>query len=164
MSKQTLAYEVEHNHHIIPEHLGGSNDSDNILRCSTMDHAIHHWLLYIELGNEADRIAAKGLEGLANSDECAREAMILGAKKVGKANVESGHLRSISSNGAKANWEKNKDKITETLRKNAKLYGHLGGQPKNKWIWVTDGETSWKVEKWVRLPAGVKRGRARRTL
>ena len=47
------------NHHIIPKHMGGTNDLSNLILISTRDHAIAHWLLWKLNDSKYDEIAYK---------------------------------------------------------------------------------------------------------
>nr|ALO20951.1 putative HNH homing endonuclease [Microglena monadina] len=44
-------------HHIIPVHMGGKNDTSNLVLISTRDHAIAHWLLWKLNDSKFDQIA-----------------------------------------------------------------------------------------------------------
>ena len=50
-----------HKHHIIPKHMGGSNDSSNLIELSVEEHANAHKILYELYGKEEDRWAWLGL-------------------------------------------------------------------------------------------------------
>ena len=53
-----------HKHHIIPKHMGGTDDPHNITYpILTIDHAIWHWVLFRQYGKLEDKIAWKGLMG-----------------------------------------------------------------------------------------------------
>ena len=39
---------VVNRHHIIPKCMGGTDEEDNIIELSAEDHAMAHWLLYLE--------------------------------------------------------------------------------------------------------------------
>jgi hypothetical protein len=125
---------VTHKHHIIPLHSGGTDDPDNLIELTIEEHAIAHKKLYETYGNEFDRLAYLALSGHIGKEEINLEKMRLGAikggkrggkvggkatvnshgpqiangpKALGKSNVESGHLRRISSLGGKKTGLKN---------------------------------------------------------
>ena len=52
---------VKHRHHIIPRHMGGSDDPSNIIELTVEEHAEAHRVLYELHGKEEDRLAWLGL-------------------------------------------------------------------------------------------------------
>jgi hypothetical protein len=65
---------VRHLHHIIPKHMGGSDDPSNLVELTVEEHAEAHRKLWEEHGNWEDKLAWIGLSGLAPKAELAREA------------------------------------------------------------------------------------------
>ena len=59
----------KHKHHIIPRHMGGTDDLSNIIELTVEEHAEAHRLLYEEYGKKEDYVAWKGLEGRISSEE-----------------------------------------------------------------------------------------------
>ena len=72
---------MKHKHHIVPKHMGGNDEPENIVELSIEEHAEAHRKLYEEHGKWQDLIAWKGLLGLLTSDECSFIAIKEGAKK-----------------------------------------------------------------------------------
>lgn len=58
-----------HKHRILPGHMGGTYDPKNVIELSVADHAKAHKELFEKYGNEYDRIAWLGLEGLIGKEE-----------------------------------------------------------------------------------------------
>lgn len=85
---------VKHWHHIIPEHMGGTDDPDNLVHVTVEKHAELHKQLWEDLGHEQDRIAWKFLSGQINLDEAKYQAIVLagqtnkGKKIITKDGVE----------------------------------------------------------------------------
>lgn len=52
---------VKHRHHIIPKHMGGSDDPSNIIELTVEEHAEAHRILYELYNKEEDRLAWLGL-------------------------------------------------------------------------------------------------------
>jgi hypothetical protein len=68
---------MKHFHHIIPKHLGGTDDSSNLIELTVEEHAEAHRILYETYGRWQDRLAWVGLAGLAPKAELVREAISL---------------------------------------------------------------------------------------
>tara|TARA_B100001123_G_C14623235_1_gene754674 strand:+ start:59 stop:541 length:483 start_codon:yes stop_codon:yes gene_type:complete len=65
---------LTHKHHIIPRHAGGSNDSSNIVRLTTEQHAETHKKLFFIYGRWQDEIAYLALSGQIGREEAIRRA------------------------------------------------------------------------------------------
>ena len=55
---------IKHKHHIVPKHMGGTNDQSNIVELTIEEHAEAHRKLYEEFGHLQDKLAWQGLLGL----------------------------------------------------------------------------------------------------
>lgn len=60
---------IYHKHHIIPRHVGGSDDESNLIKLTVEEHAEAHRVLWETYSNEYDRIAWQGLSGNINKEE-----------------------------------------------------------------------------------------------
>lgn len=69
-----------HWHHVIPKHMGGSDDSSNLVELTVEEHAAAHLKLYEEHGNKFDRIAYLVLSKQIGYEE-ANYLKLLGPKK-----------------------------------------------------------------------------------
>ena len=76
---------IYHNHHIIPKHMGGTDEPSNLIRLTIEEHAEAHRKLYEEHGRWQDRLAWKSLSGLISCSESKRIAIKTGAILGGKA-------------------------------------------------------------------------------
>jgi hypothetical protein len=72
---------MKHKHHVIPKHMGGNDNPENIVELTIEEHANAHKKLYEEHGMWQDLLAWKGLSGLITHDECVFIAIREGAKK-----------------------------------------------------------------------------------
>ena len=70
-----------HIHHVIPRHMGGTDDPDNLIKLTVKEHAEAHRLLYEKYNNEFDRIAWLGLSKSIDGQEAMRLAQSEGGKK-----------------------------------------------------------------------------------
>jgi hypothetical protein len=64
---------IKHKHHIIPRHVGGTDDSSNIVELTIKEHAEAHRLLYEKYGRGEDRLAWLGLSGQIGKDEILKQ-------------------------------------------------------------------------------------------
>src|SRR6056300_1256602 len=149
-----------HTHHIIPKHAGGTDDPSNLVQLTVEEHAQAHKVLFEKYGRLEDELAWKGLAGLMTKQEIVKRQLSSAGKKGGAARKG---MKGIGTEGAKANWEKNREKLTEVLRNNAKLYGHLGGYKAGLYMWINNGIETKKVKKADGIPEGWERGRHSRS-
>ena len=54
---------ITHRHHIVPRHMGGTDEEDNLVSLSVEAHAEAHRVLYEQHGHEEDRVAWLALSG-----------------------------------------------------------------------------------------------------
>jgi hypothetical protein len=67
-----------HKHHIVPRHMGGTNEKNNLVMLTIEEHAEAHRLLYEKFNKLEDKIAWKALLGQLNRDEISLETSALG--------------------------------------------------------------------------------------
>ena len=60
---------IKHLHHIIPKHIGGSDDPSNLIELTIEEHAEAHRLLYEQHGRWQDRVAWLSLSGIMKDTE-----------------------------------------------------------------------------------------------
>ena len=73
-----------HMHHIIPKHMGGTDDPENLIEVTIEEHADLHVRLWEEYGNHNDFLAFRGLLGLISKDEIMTEIFRENGKKLGE--------------------------------------------------------------------------------
>lgn len=71
---------ITHKHHIIPKHMGGSDDPSNLIELSIEEHAEAHKKLYEEHGKWQDKIAWQTLSGQITHAEAIKQAQIYSNK------------------------------------------------------------------------------------
>lgn len=60
---------IYHKHHIVPRHMGGSDDPENIVLLTVEEHALAHKELYEKYGCWQDKLAWHGLSGQIGKEE-----------------------------------------------------------------------------------------------
>ena len=72
---------MKHKHHIIPKHMGGTDDESNLVELTIEEHAEAHRKLYVEHGRWEDKLAWQGLAGLMTNEEIVIEMLREAGKK-----------------------------------------------------------------------------------
>lgn len=74
-----------HKHHIIPKHMGGTDDPSNLILVNIALHAFLHKILWDEYGLVEDFLAWKGLSGQMPFWEIEEEMELIRRKRISKA-------------------------------------------------------------------------------
>ena len=69
---------MKHKHHIVPRHMGGSDDPSNLLHLTIEEHAEEHRLLWEKHGKKDDYVAWKALSGQLSKLDILQELCSLG--------------------------------------------------------------------------------------
>jgi hypothetical protein len=116
---------MKHIHHIIPKHMGGTDDPSNLIELSVEEHAEAHKKLYEEHGNEYDRIAYEALSGMIKKEEVISQVLSESGKRGGapKGRVPwNKGKKGLQKNSALA--ERNRNKVwTEEEKEKVKPGG-----------------------------------------
>lgn len=78
---------MKHKHHIIPKHMGGTDDHTNIIELTIDEHADAHRILYEKYGRWEDKLAWQGLSSQIGKEEILKEIYKENGKKWGKVNI-----------------------------------------------------------------------------
>jgi len=92
---------MNHIHHIIPKHMGGTNDPNNLIELTIEEHAQEHYNLWKKFGYIEDKIAWECLSGRKLSEE---ERIIL---------AKSGFKKFLLDKNKAISW---KNKISHSLK------------------------------------------------
>jgi hypothetical protein len=65
---------LKHIHHIVPKHMGGSDDPSNLVELTVEEHAEAHRKLYEQYGHWEDNCAFLALSGRIGQEEALRMA------------------------------------------------------------------------------------------
>lgn len=178
---------MKHKHHIIPKHMGGTDDEDNLVELTREEHAQAHLKLYEQYGKKQDLGAYLLLTG--QTDEAQLVACSIGGQIQGKRNAESGHMVNIQKIGSSIGGKKSSEicrekrvnaffdpvlrneiarKGGQTQGKNNAESGHLKkiAQLPNKrnegLIWITDGVSNRMINKTEKIENGWRKGKTQR--
>lgn len=143
---------MRHIHHIVPKHMGGSDDPSNLVSLTVEEHAAAHKTLYEKYGKKEDYIAWKGLEGTIGNEELISIKCSLGgkaaAKKLKQLKICSFYNEELRKKSGELGRKKAKEMGVGFY--DSSLQSELGkrGGPKNKgFVWLTDGKISIKYTK-----------------
>ena len=107
---------VKHKHHVIPKHMGGTDDPSNLFECTTEEHAELHLALYLEHGRWQDWVACQGLAGIIGHEEAVRQSIASGNPK-----AIANRTRDYNGEGnpfyGKSHTEETKQKLREASLK-----------------------------------------------
>lgn len=100
-----------HKHHIVPRHMGGTDDLDNLVSVTVEQHALLHKQLWKDLGHQEDYIAWQCLSGQITTQEATIQAIKLSRQrykgtKRGPLSEESKRNISAAKKGRKINYPK----------------------------------------------------------
>ncbi len=114
---------IKHKHHIVPRHMGGSDDPSNLIELSVQEHADAHKKLWDQYGKIEDKIAWMCLSGQIDNAEAIRLAGI--NANTGKiASYETRKKMSISKTGKKRS-DQTKINISNALKNKPKSPKHI---------------------------------------
>ena len=129
-----------HTHHIIPKHMGGTDDKKNLIELTPKQHALAHKKLYEKHGKWEDKIAYQMLSGqitryaaqqqvrrlanLGNKNALGMKHTKEGLKKIGEYNMVA-KLGNTYRLG-KTHTTKSKKQISNKLKGNSNKLGKTG--------------------------------------
>ena len=177
---------ITHKHHIIPKHMGGSDDPSNLVELTIEEHAEAHKKLYDEHGRWQDKIAWQMLTGQISCAEATKQSQVEGKSawwkvpgnkekfiesRSGKGNPRYGailtdeHKEAISKANSvpKPHVSENMKKLHEEgntykfTKKDCSKAGLASAALKKKWY--TNGNNNLYIPEGEEVPEGYNRGR-----
>lgn len=128
-----------HLHHIIPRHMGGSDDPENLIELTVEEHAEAHRKLWEEHNKWQDYMAWKTLSGQIKSDDIRKElsrlawkgrkhteeskAKIKAARALQVCSDETRQKMSAAQKGRKITWKTNSNTPELNKRRSEKMSG-----------------------------------------
>ena len=101
---------MKHKHHIIPKHMGGTDDSSNLVELTVEEHAEAHRILFEQHGHWEDYIAWQGLSGRIGKEEIIRNVSRLA--NLGKTMSESSKEKISKASSGRLHTEESKRKMS----------------------------------------------------
>jgi len=120
---------MKHWHHIVPKHVGGSDDPSNLVYITVKEHAEEHKKLCEQYGRWQDKIAWQTLSGQISIQD-AREQMMKFNNPMHKPEV-------ISKMSGENHWSKKEE------NKNKKLFGEINAMHRPDVIVKMSGNNHW---------------------
>jgi hypothetical protein len=124
---------IYHKHHIIPKHMGGSDEPSNLIELTVEEHAEAHRKLYEEHGNEYDKIAWLSLTKQIDN----AEARILSVIEWNKNRVISDETKEKMSNSMRQYYSdpENRKKSSVATKAGMKVWwDNLSEEERQDWI------------------------------
>lgn len=165
---------MKHKHHIIPKHIGGTDDPSNIIELSVEEHAQAHKELYEKYGRIEDKLAWKGLSGMLPKIDIIEEIQLLAASKGGIAVAKNGGGFKGRKHSEETKAKQRQHMIGNTIwlgkkhttETKAKMSAADRSKEKNSQFgtkWITDGKKNSKLRQDNEMPVGWKFGRIMKT-
>ena len=155
---------IKHKHHIIPRHMGGTDDPINLVELTIEEHAEAHKILFEKYRKIEDKLAWLALSGLISKSEILKEMYQEGRKKADIKLCEKYGpnyqkvIRKLSSAFFnKKHSEETKQKMRKS--KNVKEKNSQFGT-----CWITNGSINKKIKNHELIPKGWYKGRKIRSV
>lgn len=115
---------MKHLHHIVPKHIGGTDDQSNLIELTIEEHAEAHRKLYEQYGRVEDKRAWMGLAKMMTGEEIIKEILTSPKSEEHKRKISEAHKgkpkpwligsRNGAGNAGKPKSEEHKRKISES--------------------------------------------------
>ena len=132
---------ITHKHHIIPKHIGGTDDPSNLIELTIPEHAEAHRKLYEEYGRWQDKIAWKTLSDSLSFAEATKQAQIMAnsGKKTGRrleATLEN-RLKASDAWRGSFHTEESKKRMSKS---NKEYWSKIKDRPWQKKTYIIEGK------------------------
>jgi hypothetical protein len=99
---------MKHWHHIVPRHMGGTDDPDNLVQLTIEEHAEVHRVAYEQHGRWEDKVAWLGLAKLIGKEELLKEILANRKSIKGIPKPEGFGAKISKARKGKDTWNKGK--------------------------------------------------------
>jgi len=116
-------FTMKHTHHIIPRHMGGTDDPSNLIELTVEEHAEAHRLLYEQFGRIEDKRAWMGLAKMITGAEIIKDILTQPKSEEHKRKISEAHKgkskpwlkgnKNAAALAGKSKSEEHKRKISE---------------------------------------------------
>ena len=120
---------IYHKHHIIPKHMGGSDDLSNLIELTIEEHAEAHRKLFVEHGRWQDELAWKGLAKMIDHQEIIKNQLIMAGKSIKGIKRSEETKKRISENNVGMRGKRHSD-----ISKNKMSLMRKGKQQNEEWV------------------------------
>ena len=120
---------IKHKHHILPKHMGGTDDESNLIELSIEEHAQAHLDLYEQHGDERDLLAHRMLLGQVTNAEA--NALLRKLPKTEQHKKKIGDATRGEKNGmfGKKQTQKQKNAVSKSQKGKKKNYQVVNNWP-----------------------------------
>ena len=156
---------IYHKHHIVPRHMGGTDDPSNLVELTIEEHAEAHRKLFEEHGRWQDEVAWKGLSGMICREDIIKEII----SNSNTSRPVSQKTRDKISSNKKQFFEENPPNFIgrkHSLESKSKMRskavtrtGEKNSQFGTSWIHNPETGQNSKIKKNTKLPVGWVIGR-----
>tara|TARA_B110000503_G_scaffold122426_1_gene186990 strand:- start:327 stop:812 length:486 start_codon:yes stop_codon:yes gene_type:complete len=140
---------MKHLHHIIPKHMGGTDDVANLIELTVEEHAEAHRVLYEQHGKQEDFMAWHMLKGQMGKDEALFMARSIGGKKLmseeSKAKLRASCKLKVERHRADGTLEAANKKRSESHKGKVKSKEHIENWSKARKGHTVSEETRAKI-------------------
>ena len=130
---------MKHLHHIVPRHVGGTDDATNLVEVTVEQHAELHLELYLKHGHRADWIAYHCLSGQIVSEEKERQMVELRKEKFKEWRKANPHSEETKAKISASNKGKNKGRKVSAEARRKQSEKLKGRAPVNRKPVTIDG-------------------------
>ena len=129
-----------HKHHIIPKHMGGSDDPSNIVKLTIKEHALAHKKLYEKYGKWEDKVAWLSLSKQISCAEATRLAQSMANKNKTPDQINACNRNRQLALKAWTGCKHKEDSKKRISKANKKYWAKLKNRPWQKRTYFIEGK------------------------
>lgn len=124
---------MKHLHHIVPKHMGGTDDPSNLIELTVEEHAEAHRVLFEKYGMKQDELAWKGLAGLINKKDLLHELFVMAGKK---SRPPIGHKANLGRKWSDE-YKQKMSSVTKGIKKTQEHKNKISKSNSKNWLVIT---------------------------